>query len=182
MSKIPRKTVNALLYITESVVLACLFGLFSFYVIYRNIADGSPLYAYGLNLLFIVVILLLEKRIDSIMLSRNFAITPQTKRRTVIIEKTLYLAHMVSFKTSLYLFYIVILLVSRAAALEPDIISDYIRTYIHSIEYCVLLLIPFDKFLEQVLKDEKRNKRIYANLMMLKRNSRKSDGTPEGWI
>ena len=179
MSKFTRKTVNALLYITESVLVACLIGLFSFYVIYRNIAGGSPLYAYGLNLLFIVTILLLEKRIDSIMLSRNFTITPQTKRRTVVIEKTLYLAHMVSFKTALYLFYLVILLVSRAAALEPDIISDYIRTYIHSIEYCVLLLIPFDKFLEQILKDEKRNKKIYANFM---RNSRKSGGTPEGWI
>jgi len=168
--RISRKTANTLLYILESVVVACLIGLFSFYVIYRGIANGVPLYAYGLNLLFIVTVLLLEKLLDSIMLSKGFTVTPQTKPYRVVMEKALYLAHMVSFKTALYLFYLVMLLVSRASALEPTIISDYVRTFIHSIEYCVLLLIPFDKFLEQITKDEKRNVKIYAKLMVLRKN------------
>jgi len=168
MSKRTNKAANTLLYMLESVVVACLFGIFSFYVIYRNIAGGVPLLAYVLNLIFIVGVLLLEKFLDSLMLSKSFAITPQTGPLKAAMEKALYLAHLVSFKTALYLYYLAILLVSRAATLEPTIISDHIRIYIHSVEYCVLLLIPFDKFLEQILKDEKRNKKIYAKLMFKK--------------
>ena len=169
MAKMSTKATNTIFYILESVVVAFLFGLLSFFVIYRSIAGGIPLLAYSLNLVFIVGILLLEKVIDSVMLSKNFTITPQTKPYRALMEKALYLTHMVSFKTALYLYYLIILLVSRAATLEPTIISDYLRTYIHSVEYCVLLLIPFDKFLEQILKDEKRNKKVYAKLNMLRK-------------
>jgi len=170
MAKISSRAAGTLWYILESVVVACLFGLFSFFVIYRNIAGGVPLLAYVFNLLFIVGMLLLEKFLDNIMLSKSFTITPETRPYKAVMEKMLYLAHMVSFKTALYLYYLVILLVSRAATLEPTIISDHIRIYIHSIEFCVLLLIPFDKFLEQILKDEKRNKKVYAKLMGFKKN------------
>jgi len=170
MLRISTKATNTLLYILESIVVACLFGLFSFYVIYRGGAGGIPLYAYSLNLAFIVVVLLLEKLLDNIMLSKSFTITPLTRPYKALMEKALYLTHMVSFKTALYLYYLVILLVSRAATLEPDIISDYVRTYIHSVEYCVLLLIPFDKLLEQITKDEKRNKKIYAKLNLFRKS------------
>ena len=152
------------LYVLESVVLAWIFGIFSFYVIYRRIAGEVPLYAYLWNLAFIVLLLLVEKFEDSFMLSKRFAITQQTEPYKVVLARVLYITHIVSFKTALYLYYVVILLVSRAAVLEPTIISDYLRSYIHSIEYCVLLLIPFDKFLEQIVKDERFNRRVYAKL------------------
>ena len=157
-----------LFYIAEALILAWLFGLFSFYVIYRNIAGGVPLYAYIWNLIFIVSILLLEKLIDRIILSKRFVVNEQTPPYMIAAAKLLYVTHTISFKTALYAYYLIILLVSRAAVLEPAVISDHIRIYIHSVEYCVLLLIPFDKFTDQLIKDDKRTKKLYAKLMLKK--------------
>ena len=152
----------------ETLMVAALFGMFSFYVIYRRIAGEVPLYAYLWNLIFIATVLLLEKLADKIILSERFVVSQHTRPYKAALTKVLYLTHTISFKTALYVYYILILLLSRAAMLDPSVISAYMRSYLFSVEYVVLLLIPFDKLLEQILKDDKRTKKIYAKLMVRK--------------
>jgi len=53
-------------------------------------------------------------------------------------------------------FIIVMFIASRTTALQPGIMSPYLYTYISSVEYGVLLLIPLDKFIDQLIKDDQR--------------------------
>jgi len=143
------------------VATAFVFGLFTYFVVYGQIADGHRLTAYVLNLVFIIIILLFDKFANHVMLKDGFL----TKERTKIghfCAQLLFATHFVSFKTALYLFYIAMLIVSRVSVLEPDLIDRYHLSFIYSVEYGIVLLIPLDKFFELLTKDDKRILKIIA--------------------
>ena len=46
--------------------------------------------------------------------------------------------------------------------LEPGIVSHSFQSFVLSIEYCLILLVVFDKFIQYLLKNDKRVRRISA--------------------
>lgn len=163
-----KKTAGLAIHLLETVAIAIIYGLFSFFVIYRHLAGGIALHAYLWNIAFIFVVLVTEKITGHLLASAYFH---TAKKRHKIMLAKLQLLNALSFKASLYLYYIFVLLATRIAVLEPTLIDEGLRTYLLSVEFCVLLLIPVDKFLEQLMKDEKRMNRIYSRIDRIKRKS-----------
>ena len=62
-----------------------------------------------------------------------------------------------SFKSSMYLFYIVILIISALMAADtyPYFVLSFLDDYLLSVRYGALILIAADKFMEQIFKDIK---------------------------
>ncbi|MCL2616818.1 MAG: hypothetical protein FWD96_04150 [Defluviitaleaceae bacterium] len=145
----------------QTITTAMMFGLITYFIIYGGLASGNRLIAYMYNIVFIAIILILDKVADHIMQSDDF-LTRDHGRWKNLLARTLFATHMVSFKTALYLFYIVMLVLSRASFLEPDLIDRYQLSFIYSVEYGVLLLIPLDKFMELLTKDDKRLLKIVS--------------------
>ena len=60
-----------------------------------------------------------------------------------------------SFKAAIYLFYVVILVISGINVANPDFIGPIFNDYLQSVQYGILILIAADAFLGQVFKDTK---------------------------
>ena len=77
----------------------------------------------------------------------------------------LYWESLVAFKTTLYLFYIFILVISRVLTLEPRLMfNETFYGFVLSIEYGLILVVVFDKFIDHLTKDIKRIKIIAEKL------------------
>jgi len=137
-------------------------GLFTYYVIYNWLAGGHRLLAYIYNIAFIAIILLFDKYANFVM-SKDGFLTAERTRFKHFLAQALFATHFVSFKTALYLFYIIMLIISRVSVLEPSLIDRHQLSFIYSVEYGVVLLIPLDKFLELLTKDDKRILKILSN-------------------
>jgi len=59
----------------------------------------------------------------------------------------------ISFKTSLYLFYVFILVCVAIAAVQPGYFSESFEQYLISVEYGILVLVAADNFINHFLKD-----------------------------
>ena len=160
-----RKKLEAVL-VVETLITAIIIGIITYFVIYGWLANGHLLTAYILNIAFIAIILVLDKAADHLMTKDEFLTEGRSRLRN-IFARILFVTHLVSFKTALYLFYIVMLIVSRISILEPELIDIYHRGFINTVEYGIVLLIPLDKFVELMTKDDKRI------LKMIKRIDRK---------
>jgi len=152
-----------LVFILETIVTALVFGLVTYFIIYERLADGHRLTAYIYNLALIAIILILDKVTDTIMMTDGFLKKDYGVIRN-FLSRVLFVTHFVSFKTALYLFYIVMLIMSRISILEPDIIDRYQLGFIYSVEYGIVLLIPLDKFIDLITKDDRRIHKIMAKL------------------
>ena len=147
-------------------ITAVLFGLITYYVIYSQLAGGHRLMAYVYNIVLIAAILVLDRLLNHCMEKDGF-LTQERSRFGHFLAHCLFVTHFISFKTALYLFYIVMLVVSRVSILEPGIIDSHYLSFIYSVEYGVLLLIPLDKFLELLTKDDTRILRILKRIAMV---------------
>jgi len=152
------KGVQILLYIVHCTLVAAVYGVATFFVIHRSLSGGVLLYAYLWNIAFIVVLLVFDKLANDALLSKEFAVNS----RNYLIAMVVHSASLISFKTTLYLFYTFVLIVSRVSILEPSLISSDLQNFVLPIEYCLILLVVFDKFIEHLMKDDKRIKRITA--------------------
>ncbi|MCL2296200.1 MAG: hypothetical protein FWC29_03855 [Methanomassiliicoccaceae archaeon] len=82
-------------------------------------------------------------------------------------EKALRIAQLqmdnfVSFKAALYLFYILILIISQVVEPDPALIGGDLETFVHVTKYSILLLVAYDLLIEQFSKDKRRMKKITA--------------------
>jgi len=145
-------------YMFHAAVAAIVYGLASYFFIYRGIAREVMLYAYLWNIVFIIICLILDKIANEILLAKEYVIT----EANYFASGLLHMFSFISFKTTLYLFYTFVLIVSRVSILEPELISDGFRGFVLSIEYCLILVVTFDKFIEHLTKDDMRIKRISA--------------------
>jgi len=173
----PSKTVEILTYIIYSVISAAVYGLFAFFVIYRGLAGEVMLYAYLWNIAFIIAALVLDKVVNDVLVSKEFVITSKNFIVAVLVHSLSF----VSFKTTLYLFYSYVLIVSRVSLLEPSLVSEGFRNFVLSIEYCLILVVVVDKFIENLSKDDQRVRQIsakferFAKFVASKHNKGKSD-------
>ena len=139
-------------------VSAFIYGLFAYFVIYVGIANRVMMHSYLWNIVFIIIFLILDYIANETLLDDRFIITKKTYLFAMIIHS----AYLISFKTTLYLFYIFALVVSRVSILDPSIFGEDFRNFILAIEYCLILLVVFDKFVEYLAKEDKKVRRITA--------------------
>ncbi|MCL2446800.1 MAG: hypothetical protein FWD06_08555 [Oscillospiraceae bacterium] len=161
--KTPSKSTKLILYAIYSVFTAVLYGyaMFGVFVRLTRATDSfSMLHAYLLNLFVIVVMLIADNRINDYLLTKY-----EPRRRSGFFTRFLYWESLVSFKTTLYLFYIFILVISRVLTLEPRLMfNEAFYGFVISIEYGLILVVVFDKFIDYLTKDIKRIKKIAEKL------------------
>ena len=168
----PGKTVPILTYIVYSLFSAGIYGLAAFFVIYRGLAGGVMLYAYLWNIGFITIGLVLDKITNDVLLSKGLVIT----KRNYFFVMLAHMLSFISFKTTLYFFYTFVLIVSRVSILAPNLVSDDFRNFVLSIEYCLILVVVADKFIEHLKSDDQKIRRIsakfekFAKFVTTKRN------------
>ena len=152
----PGKPVKMLLYGLYSLVSAVVYGYAAYEVIYLRFARESMLHAYLYNALAIVGALVVDKLVQNHMLSEKFTVT----RKNRALARFLLFDNLVSFKTVVYLFYTFILIASRVSVMRPELVSETFRGFVLSIEYCLILVVAFDKFIDHLSKDMARIRKI----------------------
>ena len=154
----------------------CKFVLF---FIYSNVIYGLIVYftfiwlsGYSLmlgyfgNILLIILGLLLDVYLQKFLKSKNLAIqlkdekNPEKAFRTI---KTI-LDNYISFKTVLYLFYVIILILSQILVFYPSLFGDNISNFIEANSYSILFLIALDMLSKQFTKDRGELREIAENL------------------
>ena len=145
-------------YAGVAILGAVTYGYVAYAFIYLQLAGGSMLYAYLWNMAFIIAMLILDKIIHSKMQSRDFLITKKSR----LFWLWMHVENFVSFKSTIYLFYIFILVISRVSTINPKLISADFRNFVLSIEYGLVLVVAFDKLTEHIFKDIKRVKVVSA--------------------
>jgi len=130
------------------------YGLVVYFVIYRIIAREDVFLTYLFNIVLIILVLYLDT------LAHGFASRRAKDIREMYasmgsVSKAIYLLGQGFMRSSMYVFYIVVLVASRVAILRPEFIPLELRGFILSIEYGIILLIVFDKLKELLVKDKK---------------------------
>ena len=140
--------ISYFLYTLYAIAMAAVYGLFTYFGVFARGTEGFALRTYIWNLILIALVLL----VDRLYLSKLKSRTAKNRAKK---PKTL---HFISFKASLYLFYIFALAASRLMLLleinAPEL-YDF-RSYLLSIEYGLILLVAADKFIDQFIKDKKQ--------------------------
>ena len=126
----------------------------------------SLLYAYIGNLLLIIFILIADELMQVYMQSDKFVM--QMKKEKDIMKKyrsiQFGLENFVSFKTDLYLFYIIILIGSEIVNFYPTLASDNFSNFFLINRYNILLLFAFDSLIEKISENKEKMKKISAKL------------------
>ena len=135
--------------------MAALYGLFTYFLIFARGSEGFALRTYIWNLGLIVLVLFVDRTYLSKLRKNSAKRKGKAKKPKVL--------HFVSFKASLYLFYMFALTASRLTLLLdlPIMEAEYsFRNYLLSIEYGLILLVAADKFIDQFVKDKKQLRQI----------------------
>jgi len=151
-------TISYMLYTLYAVIMAAAYGLFTYFGIFSRGSEGFALRTYIWNLTLITLVLL----VDRLYLSKLK--TNAEKKKA--LNRTSKVLHFVSFKASLYLFYLFALTTSRLMLLLDvgEIEAAYsFRSYLLSIEYGLILLVAADKFIDQFIKDKKQMRELAEN-------------------
>jgi len=130
--------------------MAVIYGLITYFGIFARGTDGFALRTYIWNLVMIMLVLLFD---------RKYLAKLKKKKSGAL--------YFVSFKASLYLFYMFALIASRLMILidftelgrDAEVLYSF-STYLLSIEYGLILLVAADKFIDQFVKDKKQMKEI----------------------
>jgi len=148
-----KRLFNYLLYISYAVLLAAGYGYVTYIIIYPMVVDGRVLIAHVVNFSFIIFMLFSDK-LEYYLLQRK----KYTVKKSVFakIYRALSLGH-VSYRASVYLFYLFILVLSIISHSGAYIaFSDNFQNYLHIIDYGILFLIAADMFIKQLSVDIKR--------------------------
>jgi len=142
-----------LFFLVSSFFYAIAHGALIYFVLYRLIAGGDLLITSFLNLIYIVLGLFLTDK------ARKYAIAKKSEIKKVYDEefgpigKKLYASTQITFRTTMYIFYIGILILSRLSALESNPIPFNLGDFFHSLEYGLLILIAYDNVKVLLEKD-----------------------------
>jgi len=146
-----KPVVSYTMYALYAVIMAVIYGLVTYFGIFARGTDGFMLRTYIWNLVLITAVLLVDRQYIAKLKKRA------AKRRASNVKAKVM--HFVSFKASLYLFYMFALIASRLMLLmeigEVNT-ADSFRSYLLSIEYGLILLVAADKFIAQFIADKKQ--------------------------
>jgi len=150
-----KPAISYFLYAIYAIIMAAAYGLLTYFGIFARGADGFALRTYIWNLVLIALVLL----VDKIYLAN---LKKSAEKRKALNRKSKVL-HFISFKASLYLFYMFALTASRLLLLLDVAQAGafyHFRSYLLSIEYGLILLVAADKFIDQFVKDKKHMREI----------------------
>jgi len=161
--KLPSKATKLSLYVLAALITAIAYGIamHNLYTILNDAFDNfTMLHAYFVNIVVIIIFLVLDKIAGNYLSEKYFV----ANKKRGLLWRYLFFDNMISVKTTLYLFYTFILIASRVSIMQPELISETFRGFVLSIEYCLILVVAFDKFIEHLAKDVKRIKKISDKL------------------
>jgi len=141
-----------LTYLLYSLIQSMVHGMIIYFVIYRLIAREDMLITFFLNILYIIIGLFAADK------GRKFGLL---KRSTIIetykdmgkIAKTFYGFSQVSFRPSMYVFYILVLIFSNLTLHEKNLIPFNLEDFFRSIEYGILILMAYDNLKILLIKE-----------------------------
>ena len=142
-----------------------IYGLIVYFV-FTWLSGYSLLAGYFGNLALIILGLVMDASIHNMLQSKKLVQELKEEKNSeqgYRFIQTL-LDNYVSFKTSLYLFYLVILVLSQIIVFYPTMLNENISNFIAVNNYSILLLIAFDMLSGQFIKDKARKKAISENL------------------
>ena len=145
-------------YLLYALVTTVLYGFVAYYAIYMQLAEFSLLYTYIGNMVMIILSLTLDTIIHGVLQSKNFMITKKNYR----FARFLYMDSFISFRTTVYLFYIIILVVSQVISFSSAPLNEDIGNFFLTIEYGIILVIAFDTLIATIFKDMDRIKTVSA--------------------
>ena len=136
------------------------------YSVFRWLASYSLLYAYLGNLALIVLGLAMDEYMQRMLQSEKLVAELKKEKDS---EKNFRFIHwimdsFISFKTSLYLFYVLILIVSQIIKFDHALVGENMRVFISANDYSILLLIALDTLIRQFSNDRGRMRSISENL------------------
>jgi len=138
----------------SSVVQAIGYGVLTYFLVYRLLAREDVFVTYIVNIFLIIFILTCDG------LARRFAEKRKSDIRSMYAEmgvftKAVYMFSQGFIRTSLYMFYIVALILSGVNSLNPGLMPHELGGFFSSIEYGVILLFAFDTLISLLAKDKK---------------------------
>ena len=154
------KIIRAGKYIAYAICFNFIYGIIV-YFIYAWLARRSPLHVYLGTLAMIIVALAGDE-----IMHKTFRLTMQSEKYNTQLMKEplfrLYLDAFTSFKTLLYLFYILLLIISQIISFYPVALNENLENFIFANSYSIVLLIAVDQLIGQFSKDRERMKGISA--------------------
>lgn len=126
----------------------------------------SLVYAYLGNLLLIIAGLVLDRFSLSTMEPKRLAEDLRKIENEGAGSRVVWflLTSFVSFKAILYLFYMIILVVTQVAAFNPGLVSESVASFLLINQYSLVLLIALDGFSTHFSKDRKKMAETTAEL------------------
>ena len=142
-----------------------IYGLIVFFV-FTWLSKYSLLLGYLGNLVLIILGLMLDAYLHRLLQSNKLV---QEIKKEKNPEKgyhfiQLVLDNYVSFKTSLYLFYLIVLIFSQIIVFYPTLFGENISNFIQANNYSILFLIALDMLVNQFSNDRNKLKTIGEKL------------------
>ncbi|MCL2638656.1 MAG: hypothetical protein FWD48_09845 [Oscillospiraceae bacterium] len=150
---------------TYAILSNTIYG-FIVYFLYTWLIGFSLLYVYLANLALILLFLALDEGMLRILEPKKLAeMIKEDKNRERSSRQILWVIDsFVSFKTVLYLFYILVLVAAQIIDSYPALLNENLMNFIHANNYSILVLIAADQLVGQFSKDRKRLNKISAKL------------------
>ena len=145
-------------YLLYALFSTAVYGLVTYYLIYKQLAEFSLVYTYIANMLVIILSLTLENIMYGALQSKDFEITKKNYR----FARYMYMDSYISVRTTVYLFYIIILVVSQILSFSPTSTNEDFMNFILTVEYGIILVIAFDTLIGAIFKDMERIKNVSA--------------------
>ena len=142
-----------------------IYGLIVYFV-FTWLSGYSLLLGYFGNLVLIILGLVLDACIFKELQSKELVQKLKKEKNPEQASRFLKLVtdNYVSFKTTLYLFYLIILVFSQIISFYPTLFGENISNFILANNYSILFLISFDMLSKQFSKDRAKMKSISENL------------------
>ncbi|MDH2413809.1 hypothetical protein [Nocardioides sp. CER19] len=155
--RVARRTVG---YVAWSVFVAWGYFAFTYYYIYLEFGHEHLLAATMVNLATIFFWLLAGK-LEAAYGTRLYVWSKRNGSPTTLTRVIRWWMSSASIKTSLYLFYIVVLFCAAILAADPGFprLSEH-ADYLITVRYGLLVLVAGDKFFEQIAKDIRDNQQF----------------------
>ena len=152
-------------HLVYAIISNILYGL-AVYYIYVSLIGKSLLYVYLVNLALIILFLAIDKGALKMWESKKIIMALKKEKD---MERSyryiqLYFDAFVSFKTVLYLFYIIILIAAQIIDFYPTAINENLKNFIFANNYSIILLLAADELVGQFTKDRERIRKISTKI------------------
>jgi predicted metal-dependent hydrolase len=152
-------------YLLFIVLSNAIYGV-ALYFVYTWLAGFSLLYAALGNLSLILLALAWDEGTQRMLESDE--IVSMIKKEKDVEKNYRFVRSLtnsfVSYKTALYLFYIVILVFAQVLEFHPTLVGDAFKSFILANNFSILFLIAFDMLIRQFRKDRERMEKASAHL------------------